>query len=155
MGSHPAGGLRPGAEARAEDLARIGHQHHEILGRIEALEASLDGSGDWNEGVTRAIQDLAGVLAEHLDLEERIGFVTMAAQNAPRLSARADDLGDQHVLLRRQIERIVELSRGDGPGTRRVVADAFGRFAANLRAHEALEGELLQTAYLDDLGGGS
>lgn len=98
--------------------------------------------------------DLRCELEAHLVFEER--SLSLAVGHAPHWSRRADRLQEEHGGLRDAIDLLVRTAEA-------AVADLaawsgirheFGGLYERLLAHEQAETELLQCAYLDDLGGG-
>ena len=99
-------------------------------------------------------------LAMHFALEEAFGYFDDAVDVAPRLSARAEDLRQEHEQFFLEMCEIVEraerlLYREASPQkTRAEIAQRFSAFYSALNEHEAREQDLILEALDEDIGVG-
>ncbi len=153
-------------EAERADLKRF-HSEHEVLrSRIEALLERIaaarrhcDETGrDEGRGqeAQRLVRDVAERLNAHFEDEERVGFVSHAADVAPRLSRRAESLVEEHEGFRADLAELAAEVRASGDSAQRwaEVESSARSLADALRRHEAAEAELIQEALLLDVGAG-
>jgi len=148
------------AAPRADSERRPLRSQHAVLGayatRIDALLGTLGKGTPAGEGELEArllLDIFRRQLLEHFAFEEENGVLEQAAASAPRFARRIDGLRSQHVELRARIEALVPRRENDGVGWARL-HESFVAFRRTLLAHEQAENDLLQRAYLEDLGGG-
>ncbi|MGH0035386.1 MAG: hemerythrin domain-containing protein [Myxococcota bacterium] len=93
-------------------------------------------------------------LIEHLAREERDGVLEAAVAVQPRFARRMARLRQEHMDLRSRIEGITQRCT-ESPGRRdwAAVHTRFVAFRMILGDHERAENDILQSAYLEDLGG--
>jgi len=124
-----------------------------ITALIERCEEQTAGAG--NLAPTLALlADLSRQLPEHFALEEKGGYLAEALQAAPRFSRRAERLQKQHRGFGDRIESILEeanLAATSSKSWRRVDGH-FRQFSTALMAHEQAENDILESAFLDDIG---
>jgi hemerythrin len=130
--------------------------HRELHRLVKAIEDRLtslaQNAGEPTQSaLTDLLADLLVRVKQHFAEEEAGGVLEEAASRLPRLAAEADAVERQHEPLLRQLEQIVQEARGgDGKDSSgRALADAFGRFAHALRAHEAAENGIAEEAFGD------
>ena len=149
------------ARRRAEERRSQVHQQHlDIVQHLRDLGerlAALCGpsrAGDTRNDIAGRLARLQSELAEHFAEEERVGFLPEAASLEPRLTHRARRILSQHDTLRVELSKVVStLARGTADWHQ--VNENVSSFTSLLREHEQRENELINDAYLDDLGGGS
>jgi iron-sulfur cluster repair protein YtfE (RIC family) len=150
----------PSPKGERGAISQVHRQHEEIVRHLRDLDerlAALRGpsrAGDVRNDVAGRLARLQSELAEHFAEEERVGFLPEAASLEPRLTHRARRILSQHDLLRLELSNVVStLARGTADWHQ--VREDFASFTSLLREHEQRENELINEAYLDDLGGGS
>lgn len=101
------------------------------------------------------LSDLGRHLPARFEQEERGGYLAEALSAAPRFSRQATLLMRQHAEFSRRIDAIVKDCEQQAPsGTGWAPArDAFRQLALDLLAHEQAEADIVESAFLDDLGG--
>jgi RNA polymerase-binding transcription factor DksA len=102
------------------------------------------------------LKDLGRQLPEHFSLEEKNGFLEDALAQAPRYGRRAEELMQEHPVFSREIFTIVkdaETAGGSGVAWRHV-RERFMSLTLDLLAHEQGENDIMESAFLDDLGSG-
>lgn len=150
----------PPQSTKRGTIERVHREHAEIVQHLKDLTARLAPlsgpchPGDLRNDISGRLARLQSELAEHFAHEERVGFLPEATAQAPRLTRRARKIISEHDLLRVQLSKVVgALARGSGNWT--AVREDWDSFTSLLREHEKKENELINEAYLDDLGGGS
>ncbi len=109
--------------------------------------------------VVDQVAELRDQLAMHFALEEAYGYFDDPIRVAPRLSAAAHQLRDEHQLLYElirdfadEVDGIFRAGMLAQIGTR--VVERFGEFYDRLQQHEKRENELILDAYDSDIGVG-
>ena len=148
---------RPATAIAASDSLQSEHAAlRSSARRVEALLATLADTAPERAGEAevREIQRQLGYfrrqLLDHLAHEERSGILELAVAAAPRFHRRVERLRGQHVELRERIDALVE----EAAGTDWVRVHAhFVAFRRVLVTHDRAENNVVQRAYLEDLGG--
>jgi RNA polymerase-binding transcription factor DksA len=101
------------------------------------------------------LADVSRQLPERFQIEEEGGYLAEALSAAPRYSKRATELMHQHGDFSLRIRAIVKdaESATDSVDAWRLVHQRFRRLSMDLLAHEQAETDILESAFLDDLGG--
>jgi hypothetical protein len=139
---------------------RIAGQHVSLRATAHALEEFLGGllreGGDVHAATARGrLGEFFGQIVEHLRSEEREGRLAMALARAPHWQRKADLLRGEHSRFRASLAALVaDAERAGGTNDWISVQRRFAAFRRAFMAHEALENEILQRAYLEDMGGG-
>jgi len=148
-------GLRP--EQRAA-LVRDQHERlHQIAWSLSrTLEtAALDPRGTAPEAARALLSELDERLATHFAYEEECGVLALALEAAPRFTREAESLFREHRMFAHWVSEI--RAQAEAAPARvepwLAVREAFAGLRARLSAHERSEGEILQRAYSEDLGG--
>ncbi len=153
------GKIRPSHRSmRGETLLRrVYSQHRSITRQVRELMRLLDArpaddeAGERRGEVLRRIRRLQRDLARHFADEEKVGFLRHAVEVAPRLSRRARAIASEHARLRIGLEELANLAQRElAPWAE--LRFAFQAFSAELEVHEDRENELIDEAFLDDLG---
>jgi len=101
------------------------------------------------------LADLARHLPLRFEQEERNGHLAEALAVAPRFTPRASALVRQHGDFVQRIDALLkdteQLASVSGGLT--TIRDGFRDFALDLLAHEQSEADIVESAFLDDLGG--
>jgi len=124
-----------------------------VVERVEALLGRLaKGRAQPGEEVKAGglVEELRGRLFEHLEAEETNRILEQAATVAPRFAEWVDRLLGEHDDLRAHTRALVA---GTGSGDWTALHARFVEFRRVLRAHERAENEVVQRAYLEDIGG--
>jgi hypothetical protein len=151
MGTRPSGGA-PG-ESEWQALESEHRQLEQCAERVGmALGGLAEGHGEVRDTLV-LLREFRTRLHDHLASEEGKRILERAARNAPRFLERVETLRGEHAELRRRVDALKDEAEGareeDWP-------DVYGRFVELrrlLRAHEAAENDLVQRAYLEDIGG--
>jgi iron-sulfur cluster repair protein YtfE (RIC family) len=135
--------LRQGLEALERLLRELVDElraGHAAEARISAAQGSLE--------------SLGSQLREHFALEERGGYFSEALAVAPRLSRRADALLREHAAFLERLGNLREMAfESRAPGDLwSAIEEGLRELAADLRAHEERENELILQAFDEDLG---
>lgn len=136
-------------------LDRIRVQHFEFKRRTGQLRDVFEGAALAGRRRAQLDEQLASfdvVLNEHFALEEETGYFSDVLAVAPRLSAHAARLEQAHTGLRNQVAQLRARTR-DASVPWEDLRDRFRQLLAELRAHEVAEDELVNEAFMRDLGG--
>jgi len=128
-----------------------------LLGVTGAESREPEGDDDRRLGLgplLALLSDLSRQLPERFDIEERDGYLSEALAAAPRFSRRATALMQQHAEFSLRIRSIVKeaesaLESHEAWGDIR--AD-FRDLCLDLIAHEQAEADIIESAFLDDMG---
>ncbi len=126
--------LAEGLERRLASLARAGR--------------SVDGAAETESRA--ALSVFRRQLVDHFAHEEEGGLLDLAAATAPRLADRIEGLRAQHDELRARVDALVDEAAADAWER---LAERFAALRGDLLEHERVENEMMQSAYLEDLGG--
>ena len=142
---------------------KLRQQHEQIKTEIKAISTSLstDVSEEefpsWRLDLLWALRDCLNDLQKHFDLEEEGGFLSNVLKIAPQHQRVVKRLAAEHgtvsTRLNEAISAIKTLSLADHQNLRPIREEVESIFGL-LREHEAVEGELLLTAYSQDEGAG-
>jgi RNA polymerase-binding transcription factor DksA len=149
------------------DSIEVLRGHHSSLRRTlfnvlhalnDTAERSVQADGDiaTDAGRCRALlADLARHLPVRFEQEERAGQLVEALNTAPRFSRRAAALVRQHGEFVRRAEELVKDAErlGSDPSGLPGIRDRYREFALDLLGHEQIESDIVESAFLDDLGG--
>jgi len=151
-------------EAKHALLSRFHEEHEELRKMLDLLvtrihELAVDSDGGASAALARTeVQWLIGELEERLPKHyaevERVGFLSLATDQAPRLSRRADLLRDESRALARWLLILGERMRSAGTTQKRwqkLDIDCH-RFAEIFYEHEHSENALICEAWVDDIG---
>jgi hypothetical protein len=119
----------------------------------EALDAPVGEGTVWRRRVLEQLGTLSVALQAHVDKSEATeGLLEEIVLHAPRLAREVDRLREEHVLLRRECERVIAQAADfeSEASVRRMVLSLLGRFAR----HRHRGGDLVYEAFGVDLGGG-
>jgi iron-sulfur cluster repair protein YtfE (RIC family) len=156
-------------EIRARDAKRAllsrFHAEHEALRRlVDALaarihEVAAGGPSGAERALARAevqamIDELEARLSRHFADEERVGFLSHAVDQAPRLSRRAESLRAESQAIARWLATLGAHTRNAGSTRRRwqQLDVACHRFAEVFHEHEYSENALICEAWVEDIG---
>lgn len=101
------------------------------------------------------LADLGRHLPARFEIEERGGYLAEALAAAPRFSRQATRLMAQHAEFSRRMDALVKDTEhaGQTPSSWTTSRNAFRQLALDLLAHEQAEADIVESAFLDDLGG--
>lgn len=136
--------------------------HRKLDREVEILKlrlaAQTAGSlADWMVNCTTHFQEFRRMLNEHLKMEEEGGFMTVVRDRRPTLSARIDELMDEHHVMRRacgEIEDFLGHHPAPSPDEVARVRQMVEALLDRLQRHEVTENTLVQEAFTQDIGTG-
>ncbi len=101
-----------------------------------------------------AMRELLVLCQGRFDSEENSDWYEGMASNAPWLAKRTNELSQQHINLRRSLQRLCldAAQHLPLPDAWRSFPAEFANFQLELAAHEELERDLCYEAYLHDVG---
>jgi len=134
--------------------ALLGATREQLAGLVEALEVGAPGEEAEVAAARVLLLDFENELLAHHAAEERDGYMSVACQQAPRLSRSADSLLREHADFARNLASIRDLAHAAGaePGAWRPITARFELLALAICEHEEEENALLAEAFLDDIG---
>ena len=126
---------------------------HVIDATIQQLEAEAPPQSV--ASAVALVADLGRQLPARFEMEERGGHLAEALAAAPRFTRRATELMKEHAVFTRRIDAIVKDAEGAGASAPAwsAVHTQFRLLALDLLAHEQAEANIVESAFLDDLGG--
>lgn len=140
-------------------LDAIASDHVVLRDHGDRLETALDGMAGHPSGghaavgeqeVHAQLYEYRQLFCDHLANEEQEGLLELAITEAPHLARRVERLLADHERLRNRMETLLASAAVSSWVHIHV---AFIAFRDELRQHERAEDDLMQHAYLDDLGG--
>lgn len=136
-------------------LNKIEAEHKDMREHLRELHRILDTRADPIRAIT-AIGAFVACLREHFRHEDEGGFFAEITEVAPRLSSRAEAVSHEHAGLLTIMEAFDAKVRDtqDSSAWWNETSQEFHRLIKELMHHERREQELLQEAYLDDIGTG-
>jgi RNA polymerase-binding transcription factor DksA len=100
--------------------------------------------------------DLGRELPEHFALEEKDGHLAAALSAAPRYHRKATTLRKEHAKLCEMVHALLDRARQaeNCPDAWGEIEQALRDLSIALFAHEEAENDIMESAFLDDLGAG-
>lgn len=145
----------------SEIAARIKEEHERIKGEMKKIRTmiqahvSREGFAKWRLDLLWLLRDFKTGLQRHFDLEEEGGFMSEVVRIAPHNLDAVKKLETEHAQMIVDLEGILEdlknLENRDDLKLDRV-RSRIGEFFALIESHEAAEGDLLESTYLQDEG---
>lgn len=146
----------PPDAARDESHDDIVRRREDLRGAMLQLEASLARSRrheDWFRVVEEALAGIADALRRHVsEVESENGLLEAAVVKAPRLTAAAEALRDEHRELAEVVWAAQAVAGTHGADPSQVRAEAL-EVITRLANHRQNGADLLYDAYSLDLGG--
>ena len=135
-----------------EDLWRLLDRAKHVCRKPQTVERQ-------GRQVVEMLAELRDQLAMHFALEEAYGYFDDPIRVAPRLSALASALREEHQVLYAMIRDLAddvdELSRTESLSENGLrVVERFGEYYDRFQQHENRENELILEAYDSDIGTG-
>ena len=127
----------------------------EMIGWTQRVPNSNDQCDSHTE-LLRLIAEAEQLLPAHFAFEEAGGYLSEALAVAPRLSRRAAALQRDHGKFAARFAKLATFARElrETDEGWDYLGVAIREFSRELRFHELEENQLVQEAFLDDLGGG-
>jgi hypothetical protein len=145
-------------------VQRTVREHEELRRRMEGLRtraerasSSAPGSapGPATAALVAALEEFRSLLVAHFAFEEESGLPEDLALKLPYVSEKTHSLRREHARILGELETLAGLGRTAAPASAHDVA-RFGAGVLHLidtvSRHEENETDLIQDAYLDDLG---
>jgi hypothetical protein len=129
-----------------DDVSRmVMNDHRELLAAARSVEAMVDSESRATGDVARRIEELAGLLRDHITDEEASPLYREYPQRHPGVREELERLKAAHAPL---VEELAELARAcDGAADLELDSPLSIRIRAaiaSLRAHEAAEADVIQ-----------
>lgn len=149
-------------QSQAATLAqRIDDDHHRLRDTVRQLLEALEDETPkenfliWKLEFLSRMRDFQHQLLKHFDLEELGGFMDTVLRTAPQYARQVDQLEIEHDDLIKDLDRAIATFKGADCASSPKVMRARERvreLVSALDAHEAVENELIQNVYNQDLG---
>lgn len=146
----------PGNDWSIKLLEVVKSEHEELADLLAETRDALSADDRNRHQIEDLVARLSGEVESHFGHEERGGYFQEALARAPRYTAQAEALLNQHEALLEDVEKLRLLLRSGVESAAwwtRIESD-FHKFATELLDHEHAENKLLQEAFTDDLGVG-
>jgi len=132
----------------------LGRAHAALLHDLQTLEQMLRSGG--GPGVRELRSRLAAIhthITNHFGYEEQSGWANPVLMQQPRLEHAVESLLQEHRELVAGLETLLEEAVGHDilPAG---LSEKVLRWIQRVRAHEARENDLLERAFIEDLGAG-
>lgn len=137
-----------------EKFQKIQQEHRELTTLLEKIESALaDRSGPIQE-VVDMIGQLGHQLTKHFQTEEAGGYFSEALSEAPRLFDRANDLMLQHPNMTKSARKLAKAADPETEPERwwQQTSERFAALREELHKHEREEDQLIQEAFMRDIG---
>ena len=135
------------------------HLKEEMVSIRELIAADITDAtyAEWRINFMWVLRDFYNDLQKHFDLEQEGGFMSDILKVAPQFANVVERLEDEHELMGKQLTAILEMLKPLEAYSPDALQDVFSRveeFLTLLTDHEAAEGDVIETAYMRDYGGG-
>jgi hypothetical protein len=132
----------------------LDHAHASLMRHLQALEDAARGEGGLTPlNVGNRLAAARKQVTEHFACEEKNGWTDVVLKREPRLEHAIGHLLDEHRELAQSLDTLI-----DEAGTIQPLDNVFRekvlRWIERVRDHEAREIELLEDAFVKDLGAG-
>lgn len=140
-----------------EVAEKIKQEHDMLRDKLRQIHSALAVQEMAPQELSGLLNEFQSALAVHFSNEEESeGFFESVTAHSPRLALQAGQLCIEHEAL---MQKATELCRFAGAGSPslawwRELSSRCHEFSRQLMHHESDEGQLLQQAYQEDLGGG-
>ncbi len=144
-------------------IAQQALEEHKKLGReIEILKLRLAAPAEssiskWMVHCTEHFRHFYTLLRQHMEMEERGGFMKVVREHRPSLDTIIDKLQDEHGTMRqscRDIEVFLECCTNPTPEDVEEIRQRTQALLVELHRHKAEENKLVQDAFTQDIGAG-
>lgn len=144
-------------------VQRIEAEHNKLKQEIEKIQQMMSpflpklNYTDWHQDFLWLLRDFNNDLQKHFDLEEEGGFMQDILDTDPRFVNTIDRLEAEHETMGQELDKIIHHLKDMSDYDAKACEMLFAEIAAlleMLHAHEAAESEVIESTYLDDLGGG-
>jgi len=149
------------AENRVDIAKQLQQEHEAVLAIVNRLETLAEQAirderePGWGDSVRDSLSSLHSHLKNHFAFEEFGGFMEEVLHALPSLSRQVERLRADHERMLADLGRVSsiaeECATATGPPPRELCEEVH-RFLEMLRRHENEENNLVQRAFLDDLG---
>jgi hypothetical protein len=148
--------IRMNATSPPQVLEKIKIEHDALRAKLGRIHACLVGPEIAAEDIVELLREFRSALAAHFSNEEEsAGFFASITAHAPRLAHQAGRLCVEHEALLRKADELCRFASAGSPSMTwwRELSTRCHEFSRRLMHHESEENNLLQRAYLEDLGG--
>ena len=125
----------------------------QALSKVEVAAASPSGHAGWRDDLATSMAGLRQALDDHIaEAESADGILPEIVSLAPRLSNQAKAVADEHPVLCRQTDRIIQALAGHPP-VEDIRKEILGLLLA-IAGHRQKGADLVYESYQVDIGGG-
>ncbi len=131
-------------------------EHQELIDLLGQIRHALATDNKDAGEIEKLVGNLVRRMRSHFQDEEEGGYMSKALECAPRLTPLAEQLHQQHATLLEIAGRLsshVGTKAGTEPWWTEL-AEIFDGFAKQLLKHESQENDLVQEAFIQDIGTG-
>lgn len=145
----------------SEIAGKIREEHERIKGEMNKIRqmirahVSREGFAKWRMDLLWLLRDFQNTLRKHFDLEEEGGFMADVVKVAPQHLGVVRRLESEHEKMMASLDEISESLKNQNEKDDLKLEEVrrrIGEFFALLESHEAAEGDLMETTYLQDEG---
>ena len=141
-------------QAELESSQRVEHQHAELRGMVGEMQKTITSRPENAGFLGQKLTELMKYLEMHFHEEEAEGFFEQVERHAPRLTTETGQLKDEHKVFLVQVRSMiasVDSAEGTDAWWEQLEKD-FLEFGKAIMQHESKENQLLQRAYIEDIG---
>lgn len=144
-----------------EIAAKIREEHERIkqdmkkINTLSSAHVSQEGYAKWRLDLIWLLRDFKNALQKHFDLEEEGGFMTDVVKIAPQNINAVQKLETEHETMNAMMEEILTSLKDQEEKDDlklKALRQRIGEFFEVLESHEAAEGDLIESTYLQDEG---
>jgi hypothetical protein len=128
------------------------YAHASLMQDLRGLEKSARVGSKIDPKVLHAsLQSTKAHILDHFGYEEENGYMEVVRKREPRLGRDLDELAEEHVQLRTELEAILKETAAASSVNETIRAE-ITRWINHVRAHEARENRLVQNAFNLEIG---
>lgn len=128
-------------------------EHKQLRDAVEQLRTSVDTAHQKAVSAITAFEQLHRAMQGHFQAEEGSGaFFDEIISQAPRLSGQADKLRGEHTAMLKLIDELEHDLKLEELVPWSSIDEQLNELTQTLSRHEAAERDLMQTAFIEDVG---
>lgn len=144
-----------------EIAAKIREEHERIkqdmkkINTLAGAQVSRESYAKWRMDLIWLLRDFKNALQKHFDLEEEGGFMTDVVKIAPQNINAVQKLESEHETMNAMMKEILTALKNQEEKDDlklETLRRRIGEFFEVLESHEAAEGNLIESTYLQDEG---
>jgi hypothetical protein len=128
------------------------HAHASLMQDLRELERSARlGSQDDLKVLRSSLERTRAHILDHFRFEEQNGYMDVVRKSEPRLSRTIDDLAEEHVRMRNELEALIREAAAASSVNEGIRAKTLD-WINHVRRHEARENRLVQDVFNLEIG---